>query len=619
MGRAALAAGPRRVGRALILLLVALAGSSWVSPVAPAAAQGADQLEVVSQSGFVPSEGTFEAVLAWDGPVLDLDLQVRIFQLVGDEAQLDRSTRAGPLNQLDPVPLSALARDDEGNLVVQLPIRSVPLPEGDPGRVYLPDPGVYPVQLEIVDRAGTTVASVMTELLRLPVDVEATPVPVSVVLVVGGGGLALGDAVDLLERFPQVAVTVLLDPSTVAGTEAEPALVARLREAVDDRAVVAVSPVPLDVSALAEIDRLDLYDTVRRSGAEQVTARLDRDVTVDLIPIEQLPTAEAAAHLADPGVALLAPTGTTAGVLETGRGPLPVVSADEELMDELADGRGHRVLARLALRYREGEVAPVLFTTEPGSGVTASDVAVLLDGLARPGIVEAVPVDQVADAVTGRLEPGERPLQDLRPAADLLAATVDDLRDYAGFHVDGPLPPQYLESRVVAALATDVAPEQRIDRLASVRRDIAEAFDVVSLPEGRTVNLAARTSQLPLTVTSDAPGVRRVRIAFASDKLTFPGEGGDSRVVEIEPGVNSFDFTVESRSLGVSPLDVTISSPDGDRVLTRTRITIRSTAVPGLGLLLSGAALVFLLVWWVLHFTRRRREVPGAVPAERVA
>jgi hypothetical protein len=41
--------------------------------------------------------------------------------------------------------------------------------------------------------------------------------------------------------------------------------------------------------------------------------------------------------------------------------------------------------------------------------------------------------------------------------------------------------------------------------------------------------------------------------------------------------------------------------------------------VPGLGLLLSGAALAFLLGWWVRHVVRRRRPVPQVAGTGTVA
>ena len=52
---------------------------------------------------------------------------------------------------------------------------------------------------------------------------------------------------------------------------------------------------------------------------------------------------------------------------------------------------------------------------------------------------------------------------------------------------------------------------------------------------------------------------------------------------------------------------MTIVTPDGRITLGRTRITVRSTALSGVGVVLSVGALVFLLVWWGRHTLDARR------------
>ena len=601
-------------GLAMVLALVALEplpASAGLGSAMAAGQRGA-RLEVASQTPFVPSEGEFVVRLSWNGPVVGHELRTRIFQVVGEEADLEARTPSGQLNQLPPIPLTDLERDDEGNLVLRIPIRSLPLPAGDAERIYLPDPGVYPLEFEITGPTGDKVTSLFTDLIRLPTETaEIDPVPVAVLLRVGPGGVSVPEATELLEEAsPSIPLTIVVDPTVLDRVAAaDPAVVDRFAEALDGRPVVASNEVGLDASALAEIGHLELYEQVRASAADRVTEQLSTAATTDIVFMEELPTLAAAEHLIRSGVdALLRPTGAADGVVRTSAGTLPVVSPDRDLMQAL--GRSgldaYHVLARLAVRFQQGETRPVLLTADSRLGVTAGDLGVVLNGLDQAGIIRPVALERIATRSDATLFPAERPRQDLRSTARLLEATLDDLEEYRAFYVDGPLPPAYLEDRILAALAVDVAPDQRSGRLQAVRSDIREAFDVITLPEGRTVNLAATTSPLPLTLTSEADGPRRVRITFSSDKLTFPQEEGDSRLVELDQGTSALDFVVESRSLGVSPLDVVISTPDGSRELARTRITIRSTAVPGLGLLLSGAALVFLIGWWILHVARGR-------------
>jgi hypothetical protein len=73
---------------------------------------------------------------------------------------------------------------------------------------------------------------------------------------------------------------------------------------------------------------------------------------------------------------------------------------------------------------------------------------------------------------------------------------------------------------------------------------------------------------------------------------------------------------VETRSSGVFPLNVALWSPDGSVRLVGHRLTVRSTAVSGVGIVLIVLAVLSLAVWWGrdLHHGRRARQlVPAPV------
>jgi hypothetical protein len=60
-------------------------------------------------------------------------------------------------------------------------------------------------------------------------------------------------------------------------------------------------------------------------------------------------------------------------------------------------------------------------------------------------------------------------------------------------------------------------------------------------------------------------------------------------------------------------VDVRVRSCDGRLELGASTVTVRATAPTGLGLVLSGGAGAFLLVWWARHWRtvrRARRLVP---------
>ena len=122
--------------------------------------------------------------------------------------------------------------------------------------------------------------------------------------------------------------------------------------------------------------------------------------------------------------------------------------------------------------------------------------------------------------------------------------------------------------------------------------------------------LTLTLSLIPLAIHNDASGGRNVMLRFESDKVEVPADG---TVLTVGPGAFSFDIDVIARSVGLSPMDVVILTPDGRRELARTRFQVRSTAVPGLGFLLSGAALGMLALWWSRSILRSRRSKLEAV------
>ena len=66
-------------------------------------------------------------------------------------------------------------------------------------------------------------------------------------------------------------------------------------------------------------------------------------------------------------------------------------------------------------------------------------------------------------------------------------------------------------------------------------------------------------------------------------------------------------FEVVARTSGAFPLRITLESPDGNLVIGRARLTVRSTAASRVSLAVSASALLFLIVWWGRHIVRGRR------------
>jgi hypothetical protein len=91
----------------------------------------------------------------------------------------------------------------------------------------------------------------------------------------------------------------------------------------------------------------------------------------------------------------------------------------------------------------------------------------------------------------------------------------------------------------------------------------------------------------------------------SSDRLQFP-DGASARA-DLTRRNTTLRFTVQARTSGTFPLEVTLRSPDGKVVLSRGRFTIRSRAASGVGVILSVSAVVFLVLWWTRHIVQARR------------
>jgi hypothetical protein len=74
---------------------------------------------------------------------------------------------------------------------------------------------------------------------------------------------------------------------------------------------------------------------------------------------------------------------------------------------------------------------------------------------------------------------------------------------------------------------------------------------------------------------------------------------------------------VEAKSNGTFRVTATLLTPDGDALLAPPMtITVRSTALSGLGILVTIAAAVVLAAWWLQHVRAKRRRRAAAVSAQ---
>ncbi|HEX9992141.1 MAG TPA: DUF6049 family protein [Acidimicrobiales bacterium] len=656
--------------RAAAVVAAALAAAVAVLPApVPAGAQegGAPRLALVEQTAWSRPDGEFRARVSADGLPADtgeVELALTVYGRV-----TFRSTFAATLDgeQLgSPVAVVARAWDEadpdgNGTAEVAVDLGAGGLDLGTGG-------GVHPVTLDLRTPASAeSLTRVVTHLVVVPGgDDESPDLLAALVLpfrappsLTPEGGTevspdaeaALGVLADALDTHPDVALTLAPTPETVdalaGGTDAQVGVLDALRSAVDDRQVLGRPYVDLDLPAW-----------VAAGLGPEAGAELTRgtDVIADQLSVRPdartwiagpTTTPAALAQLRDLGVdQVVLPEATLQPLDETVfnrtlTSPFTVRGETDRAQAAVAADAGlaahftatadpvlnaHRLLADLAVLFFDspGTVRGVAVVAPDTWAPDAAFLDALLAGLASPAsVVRPVDVDELFRDVAPAVDAsGERLTRDLLPAAPApsLAGYADRLRltrlALVGYRsMIGPVNPRFdeLERRLLVSGSEALTPEQRDDYVDAVVAAIDRETGAVQVPGNRSITITARRGRLPLTFRNDAGYPVDVTVQLDSDnKLAFPE--GESFPLELAEGTTRLEVVVEARTSGTSRVEVRLTSPDGLLQLGTTRLTVRSTAVSGVGIVLSAGALVFLLAWWARHWrgTRRRRRLVGA-------
>jgi hypothetical protein len=148
--------------------------------------------------------------------------------------------------------------------------------------------------------------------------------------------------------------------------------------------------------------------------------------------------------------------------------------------------------------------------------------------------------------------------------------------------------------------------EQRRSYLASVSDGIQSTVGAIDTPDDQTITLTARTGTIPLRLRNNNTFPVAVVVDLESERLEFPD--GEQINATLPPGDTQLDVRVRTRASGAFPLEARVGSPDGIIELSSTEYRVRSTALSGVGVVLSVGAGLILLVWWARHFRSLRRN-----------
>lgn len=655
----------RRVGygrlRHWAVAALALVGATAV--VAPSAHAQVQSLVVVAQTFNVSSTGAVAITVRVPSGLATepagLSFGITAYRPLVSRAAVADAIAGDLTRNIDAVELTSdnILRPATDELQVVVPVE---VTTRTSGALQLSKAGLYPLLLEL-RRDGETVAEVVSFVHRVPADNEGDEDELLIAVAVAATSRVVLDdrarvAVDAptlanltalaeLLELSAVPVSVRLEPSiieAVADTD-DRELVQRLDAALDRHDLESATSFPLDPSAASEATQGALYTQWLRDGEDALARALATNPVRTVSLTSQPLSRDGAALLRELGVRLL------------------VLSPAEFASLDVPDADRIDTTQRVQLAITEGVtidamVADTTVTTtlkrhtdEPvlAAIYAVSDLFALRNEIARSGgdprrhgVVIATPDFGVPSAAFGAFSSLLDATPGLRPATlDDLSVRTDELLDDEGpVVVDLPESvPGDIAARVATAgaiklqsisassmlpagdarptewnrlaglLPTSALTDAKVDTVATfIRSEQAQVLGSIEVPNGFSFNLTGRTGTVRVSLKNTNTIPLKVRVRLSSPKLVAPSR---DQVVELAPGAfTEVKIDIRARSNGRFPAALELFTPSGDvRLAAPVPITASITALSGLGNLVTGAALLVLLSWWLRNLRKNRR------------
>lgn len=669
----------QRAGAAILAVAAVPAAIVGVLGTAPAPVwASAPQFGVIRQSFNLEADGRFRIVLTLPKGVepTPTGFVVRVTASAAVTTREDVADAvAGELpDDVDAVELPPLAvpRPERGQMVIEVPVE---VGDDTPTGLRLQEPGVHPVRVELIEGEDVT-GEVQTFVNRLPTGDEdgadgldgmpvamavATTTPVvlddDVEVTLDAPArrelLALADlleasAVPLSVRVPPAQLTAL-----AGGTADDRALAERLRPLLSEQEVLSAPVLPLDVSLAAEAGQDALYTQWLRDGEDALARVVDAPTQRTLALVTEPLSRSGGLLLRNLGTRMLVlPSslydelpGTLGGFTDSTQ--LVQIAVDESstvdaavvdriiapsLTQVTAEPQLHavRLVADLLAARRQVEDLgddvrrhSVLLGTPDLSLPSLTGFAAFTDLLASTPGLDPVTVDDLSARTDPLLGPDGAVVVDLPTDVEGDLSPRIDLRNALGLEAistgsmlpeDDPRATEW--ARLIDTLPTGALTDARATAVAA---DMRAEFDAlrgsVVLPDGFSFRLTGTTGTVPITLRNDADIPLTVRVRMSSSKLLFQGD----QTVELAPqAYTEVRIDIEARSNGQSSATLEVFTPTGDvRLGAPVVLSVSVTTLTGVGYLLTGAALLVLLTWWVRHIRRNRRGRRAAEAAER--
>jgi hypothetical protein len=575
-----------------------------------------DILQLVSQTSVIEPDGDLTMRLRVTGAPEGARVHVEVHNRVPTRTDF-RATLTGKLSRArigTAVEVPAIP-DASGIVVATVGTR-------DPQSALPPDAqhvrlgeGVYPVSVDLLSSSGSVLDSLVSYVVRLPASREFGPLGVAIVLPIGGRPALQPDGSTALD--PTTAQSVLSYASVLEARAASPITIAGTAETID-----ALDKATNNELRKAVVGRqLSLTPYVRLRPAEWLTAGLVRGVRSVVVPdsamvplddrlFNRTLTQPFVLNGVDGVQAAVADTGLSAHAGETGD---PVLDANHLLADLAVlyfDDPPDKRAAIVAFGDDQHVDPQMLDALLSGLDPTTNRI---VQPMTLAALFSSVPHAGSKGETNGRGTPLTRTLTptlgaNLSAFASNLRVANADLNSYRSVvAADNPRADEF-ERRALVAGALDLTEPERAAYLDGMRTGIRAETSKIQAPPRQTINFTARDGVVSLTLRNTTGYPVKVGLRLQGDKLEFPGHEDGTLEVTLAQETTRVPLNVRTRASGDSPLDVTVSTPDGHVVIGRSRITVRSTAFSGVGIVLSVGAGTFLAVWWLRHAVTTRRE-----------
>ncbi len=210
-----------------------------------------------------------------------------------------------------------------------------------------------------------------------------------------------------------------------------------------------------------------------------------------------------------------------------------------------------------------------------------------------------------------------RPVSGLGDYPTHFRTTTADINSFRTMSADDAGKPLDLaaswQQLALASGSNQLPLDQANSWLAAIDADVGGQLGQITALGQQTVTLTSASGKIPFSISNALDYPVRVLLDFQSPKLHFVN--GNQQTVTIPAGQPAhLTIPVTVRASGAFPMQVSITSPDHRLPIAHTRFDVRSTAISGIGLVLTVAAGLFLALWWARNArnTRRRRSLVGS-------